>query len=209
MHAAPHTHGSVIHWARGYDFLTRLIGAGPTSASRRNMIARAGLRPGEKVLDVGCGPGGMTILAAERVGTAGGAQGIDPSPGMIKLAQERAAKSGANATFRIAVIEDLPYADGTFDVVLSSFMLHHLPDDVKAKGFAEILRVLKPGGRLLAFDMSGKGLMWRLLSLTGHRLPDDYGDHLAAMMRDAGLAPEFLAPEEKQYVTVLARKAAA
>jgi ubiquinone/menaquinone biosynthesis C-methylase UbiE len=80
MHAAPHTHGSVIHWARGYDFLTRLIGAGPTSASRRNMIARAGLRPGEKVLDVGYGPGGMTILAAERVGTAGGAHGIDPSP---------------------------------------------------------------------------------------------------------------------------------
>jgi hypothetical protein len=79
---------------------------------------------------------------------------------------------------------------------------------VKTKGFAEIARVLKPGARLLAFDLSGKGWMWRILSLAGHKLPERYAEELAAMMSRAGLSPQILYPEEKQYVTIRARKPA-
>jgi demethylmenaquinone methyltransferase/2-methoxy-6-polyprenyl-1,4-benzoquinol methylase/phosphoethanolamine N-methyltransferase len=206
-HSGPHTRGSVIRWAHGYDLLTRLIGAGSRSGSRKRTIDRAELRPGEKVLDVGCGPGIRTLLAAERVGATGESHGIDPSPEMVNLAMQKAAKAGANATFREGVIEALPYPDASFDVVLSSLMLHHLPEDVRRTGFAEIARVLRPGGRLVAFDLTGKGWMWRVLALVGHRLPASYGDHLAAQMREAGLAASILDTGEKQFLTIIARKA--
>lgn len=210
-HAArstPHTRGSVIHWARAYDLLTRLLGAGPRSAARTQTIRNVDLHAGERVLDVGCGPGVLTLLAAEKVGPTGAAHGIDPSPAMVTLAQKKAAKAGISAEFRIAVIEDLPFPDGSFDAVVSSLMLHHLPDDVRRKGFSEIQRVLKPGGRLLAFDLSGKGsLMWRILSLVGHRLPEQYGRELAGMMNDAGFAPQII-PSDRKYVTILAHKPA-
>jgi demethylmenaquinone methyltransferase/2-methoxy-6-polyprenyl-1,4-benzoquinol methylase/phosphoethanolamine N-methyltransferase len=205
-HSAPHTRGSVIHWARAYDVLTRLIGAGPRSAARTATIDHAALQSGEKVLDVGCGPGIMTLLAAERVGATGEAHGIDPSPAMIKLAAEKAAKARTGATFREGVIEKLPYADGSFDAVLSSLMLHHLPDELRQTGFGEIARVLKPGGRLVAFVLTGKGWMWRILSLAGHKLPDTYDVHLASQMRAAGLEPRIIDSKSKQHLTIVARK---
>jgi demethylmenaquinone methyltransferase/2-methoxy-6-polyprenyl-1,4-benzoquinol methylase/phosphoethanolamine N-methyltransferase len=207
-HSAPHTRGSVIHWARAYDLLTRLIGAGPHSPARTATIDHAALQPGEKVLDVGCGPGIMTLLSAARVGATGEAHGIDPSPAMIRLATEKAEKAGTSATFREGVIEALPYADGSFDAVLSSLMLHHLPDDLRQTGFAEIARVLRPGGRLIAFDLSGKGWMWRLLALAGHKLPDTYDQQLASQMRDAGLEPRIVDSKSRQHLTIVAGKPA-
>jgi demethylmenaquinone methyltransferase/2-methoxy-6-polyprenyl-1,4-benzoquinol methylase/phosphoethanolamine N-methyltransferase len=205
-HGVPHTHGSVIRWARSYDLLTRLVGAGPKSKSRREVIRNANLRAGESVLDVGCGPGVLTLMAAEAVGPSGLAQGIDPSPGMVELAREKASKAGAsNAQFRMAVIEELPFADSSFDAALSSLMLHHLPDDVKRAGFTEVFRVLKPGGRLIAFDLTGKGWMWKVLSIVGHRLPAVYDRELAQMMIDAGFAAEILA-SDKRFLTIRATK---
>jgi demethylmenaquinone methyltransferase/2-methoxy-6-polyprenyl-1,4-benzoquinol methylase/phosphoethanolamine N-methyltransferase len=205
-HAGPHTRGHVIHWARAYDLLTSLVGAGPRSTARKETIRHADLQPGESVLDVGCGPGVLTLLAAARVGAAGQAHGIDPSPQMVKLAQGKSAKAAVPATFREGVVEALPYADATFDAVLSSLMLHHLPEDVRRTGFAEIARVLKPGGRLLAFDLSGKGsIMGRLMSLAGHKLPDTYGRDLAAMLNESGFSAQII-PSQPRYVTILARK---
>jgi ubiquinone/menaquinone biosynthesis C-methylase UbiE len=87
-------------------------------------------------------------------------------------------------------------------------MLHHLPDDLKARGFTEVKRVLKPGGRLLAVDLSGKGMIGRLLSLVGHKFPATYADDLVAMMSEAGLSAQLIDSEDKQHVTILARKPA-
>jgi demethylmenaquinone methyltransferase/2-methoxy-6-polyprenyl-1,4-benzoquinol methylase/phosphoethanolamine N-methyltransferase len=205
--SSPQTRGDVLHWARAYDLLTRLGGFGPRSAGRRMTIEHADLQSGEKVLDVGCGPGMLTLLAAERVGATGEAHGIDPSPEMVKLAKEKAAKAPAPAAFREGVIEALPYADASFDAVLSSLMLHHLPEDLRRTGFAEIARVLKPGGRLIAFDLGGDGSWtWRIMSLVGHRLPEKYGEHLASQMSDAGLSPRIIETKKKQYIVIDARK---
>ena len=207
-HAAPHTSGRVIHAARAYHLLTSLLGAGPRSAARARTIRNADLQIGENVLDVGCGSGVLTILASERVGSTGAVHGIDPSPGMVSLAQEKAKKSGSKAEFRLAVVEDLPFPDASFDVVLSSLMIHHLPEDVRRKGFQEIKRVLRPGGRFLVFDLSGKGsLVWRILSIVGHRLPSDYAQQLSEMVGAAGFAPQII-PSQKQYVTVVGHKPA-
>jgi demethylmenaquinone methyltransferase/2-methoxy-6-polyprenyl-1,4-benzoquinol methylase/phosphoethanolamine N-methyltransferase len=203
---APHTHGSVIHWARLYDLLTRLPGMGG-DARHRETLDRADLRPGESVLDAGCGPGALAILAKERA-QDGDVYGIDPSREMIDLARKKAARRRIDAHFELAAIEDLPFPNGRFDLVVSSYMLHHLPADLKRTGMREVARVLKPGGRLLAVDITGKGsLFWRLMRLAGHRVADDYPDELAGIMREAGHAPALLDSTSPQQFHILARKA--
>lgn len=149
---APETQGRTIHWAGHYDWVTNLMLLGGERTLRKMTAEMAGIRPGERVLDVGCGTGSLTLAASARAGATGEVYGIDAAPEMIEVAAQKAAKARAKIDFRVALIERLPFPDGYFDVVLSSLMLHHLPDDLKREGFAEIYRVLKPGGRLFAVD---------------------------------------------------------
>jgi demethylmenaquinone methyltransferase/2-methoxy-6-polyprenyl-1,4-benzoquinol methylase/phosphoethanolamine N-methyltransferase len=113
----------------------------------------AGLAPGDKVLDVGCGTGTLTIAAKARAGASGEVHGIDAAPEMIEVARRKAAAQDVDVDFQVGLIEDIPFPDDAFDLVLSSFMLHHLPADLKRAGFVEIHRVLKPDGRFLAVDL--------------------------------------------------------
>jgi demethylmenaquinone methyltransferase/2-methoxy-6-polyprenyl-1,4-benzoquinol methylase/phosphoethanolamine N-methyltransferase len=121
----PETRGNVIHWAASYDVLTNRI-LRPSEAS---IGALAGIKPGTKVLDVGCGSGRLTMAAQKWVGPTGEAQGIDPAPEAIKVARENAARAGLAAKFDVGLVEAIPFPDATFDVVLSRLVLHHLPGD--------------------------------------------------------------------------------
>ena len=184
----PETEGATITWwAPLYDAFTWLVSFGSMSGVRKATVKAARLKNGEAVLDVGCGTGDLTLRAARRVGAEGRVSGIDASPDMVKIARRKAAKKGRDIDFRVAPIEDLPFADGEFDAALSSFMIHHLPDDLKVSGLAEVRRVLKPGGRIVLVDLKpAKGIVGFVSHLIGFRLPDDYAEQLTSTIREAG-----------------------
>jgi ubiquinone/menaquinone biosynthesis C-methylase UbiE len=150
---APATRGVVIRWAKYYDPFVSFFTLGQRTQLRRATVDLARIRPGAAVLEVGCGTGDVALAAKARAGSTGSVYGIDPSPEMIAVARSKAAHSGATVEFQVGVIEALAFPDASFDVVLSSLMMHHLPDDVKRRGLAEIARVLKPGGQLVIVDM--------------------------------------------------------
>ncbi len=149
------TTGDVLHSARAYDALVWVLTLGRERRFRDRMVELARLETGESVLDVGCGTGALAIAAKARVGLRGQVSGVDPSPEMVARARRKAARSGREVKFETAAVEALPFPDDTFDAVLSSLMLHHLSDDGRQPAASEIARVLRPGGRFLAVDISG------------------------------------------------------
>lgn len=182
------TRGRPIHAARHYDTLTRLLLLGRDKALRARTVDLAGVKSGDSVLEVGCGTGEVTLVAKARAGSAGRVAGIDASPEMIEVARAKAAQQGVDIDFRHALIEALPFPDHTFDVVLSSLMMHHLPDDLKQDGLREISRVLKPGGHLLVVDIQRPTNLRNhvLMALLMHSHIDTGTHHLPAMMGAAG-----------------------
>lgn len=150
----PETTGATLHRASQYDFHTGLLGLGTNGRNSRMVIELANIKPGDQVLDVGCGTGSLTLTAQPYAGPGGKVYGIDASPEMIEVAQKKAFRSGLEVTFEVGLIEKLAFPDATFDVVISRLAIHHLPDDLKRMGFTEILRVLKPGGHLMIADFN-------------------------------------------------------
>ena len=169
----PETTGAVIHWTSPHDILVRLMGLGVNGANSRMIIEKANIKSGEKVLDVGCGTGDLTLTAKNYAGASGSAYGIDPSPEGIDLARKKAERMSLEAVFEVGLIEKIPYPDATFDVVISRLVIHHLPDDLKRQGFAEIFRVLRLGGRVFLADFrppTNPILAHLASALVGHRM---------------------------------------
>lgn len=188
MEQPAQTQGRLIRWAPYYDFAVNLITFGQSWRLRKMTIDNALIKPGDSVLDVGCGTGDVTLPAKISAGKDGKVYGIDPAPEMIAVARSKAARKGLDIDFRIAVIELLPFPDASIDVVTSSLMVHHLPDELKLRGLAEIYRVLKPGGRLLVFDFMRptKSILNHLMiNLTMHHGLNFGIEDLPKMLRDA------------------------
>ena len=161
-----------------------------------DLIAVADLQPGERVLDVACGTGVVTRLAAERVGAAGSVTGLDINPGMLAVAAS-ATPPGLSIDWQEANAESIPLPDGAFDVVLCQMGLQFVPGKLAA--LREMRRVLASGGRALISVPGPKPPLFAILTdaLARHLSPEaaSFGDlvfsmhdvdELKELMRSAG-----------------------
>ncbi len=108
------------------------------------------LRPGSAVLDVGCGAGEVCAELAARVGAQGRVAGVDLSAAMVEAARKVAAATGHAVELEVASVYELPFADGVFDAVRAERVFQHL--DKPEAGLREMLRVARPGGRVMVID---------------------------------------------------------
>lgn len=127
---------------RVYEMLSAAWYFGDRARIWDHLVAAAGARPGERVLDLGCGTGYFARKIAPVVGHSGVVVGIDPSPASLDYA---AAHASPNSMFRPAQAQSLPFADASFDLVVSSLTFHHISPEHRLGAIWEALRVLRPG----------------------------------------------------------------
>ena len=180
-------HGLVLHDAAIYDFTVWLFTLGRERGFRERILKLAQLRPGESVLDVGCGTGGLAIEAKRQVGPGGTVRAIDPSAEMIARATRKARKAGLDVEFANAPAQELPFADAEVDIVLSTLMFHHLGRRARAECAQEMKRVLKPGGRVLVVDFEKSTRERKGLFAHMHRHGGVNRHEVASVLEGAGL----------------------
>ncbi|WP_433277086.1 class I SAM-dependent methyltransferase [Pseudonocardia xinjiangensis] len=169
-----------------YDVFTWLLGA---RSLHRTLADQAGIAPGQRVLEIGCGTGNLTLLAARRQPRAT-VVGLDPDPLALARARRKSARHGTPVQWDLGSAAALPYPDESVDRVLSCLMLHHIEEGEKDQVLSEARRVLRPGGRLHLVDFAGddrRGLLSRL-TRRHPRLHDNAGDRIPARMREVGLS---------------------
>jgi len=182
-----------------YDLLTRVLGMGGNYDA---LVAQAELADGLRVLEIGCGTGNVT-MRVKRAAAGADVTGTDPDP--LALARcQRKAHGLTGIRFERAYAQELPFADGGFDRVLSSMMLHHLDDDVKAAAAAEMFRVLRPGGVAHIMDVGGPmtaqdGYAARRMLRNPH-IAGSLGDAIPRLLRSAGFDAGVVASRPHRFV---------
>ena len=149
MHS--HDGDQLIRGAWFYDLRAALLGRRGIGLLR-GLADDLELAQGDRVLDVGCGPGRLTRVVAERVRPNGSVVGIDASEEMIRRARSR--RGGDGIQFQVARAQDLPFGDAEFDALACTLVLHHVAGADRAEAVREMYRVLKPGGRLVIAEFA-------------------------------------------------------
>jgi SAM-dependent methyltransferase len=170
-----------------YDPFTRLIGIQP---AHRKLAEQAELESAERVLEIGCGTANLALLV-KRIRPQLEVFGLDPDPKALARAGRKARSAGLALQLDRGFADELPYADGSFDRVLSSLMFHHLDADLRAASLRQVLRVLRPGGSLHLMDLGGDSHHLHGPARLARRSPvlkDNWDERIPTLMREAGFA---------------------
>ncbi|MCO1657177.1 methyltransferase domain-containing protein [Pseudonocardia humida] len=151
---------------RGARAIERVYSTPDVVAQRAEVLALLAAGPGERVLDVGSGPGFLVASLADAVGPDGAVRGLDPSPAMNALARERTADL-PQARIDDGDAADLPYPAASFDAAVSTQVYEYVADVPRA--LAELRRVLRPGGRVLVLDTDWDSVVWHVADRERHR----------------------------------------
>jgi SAM-dependent methyltransferase len=167
-----------------YDPLVKLLGA---DSARISVLQRAKISPGHRVLDIGCGTGTFAIfMKSSHVDID--VVGLDPDPHALARARRKAARARADIRFDQGFSDDLPYLNGSFDHVFSTFMFHHLRAEQKKNTLAEVRRVLARGGSLHLLDFvrsdPSQRPWWAPVLNFGH-LDDNSNGRILGLLHDA------------------------
>lgn len=175
-----------------YDRLCRLIGLG--EPLRTFELGLVGPVDGRRFLEVGCGTGELLSTIA-RAGRPARLAGVDPDPAMLAQAEAKLRAAGLAPELLRGFAQALPFADGTFDVVLSSLMLHHLDGPTKRAALREWRRVLAPGGALVLVDFGPprsrllRALLWPTRFGLFEEVAENMRGRIPALLEEAGFAP--------------------
>jgi len=168
-----------------YDPLVSFLGF---DRARRELISQANIKPGQHILDVGCGTGTLAVLL-KRQYSGVEVVGLDPDPKALRRASTKLRRAGVSVQLDQGFADELPYERESFDRVLSSFMFHHLAGQDREKTLQEVRRVLKPGGsfHLLDFvtDHASHGFLHRLVH-SHAELKDNTDERILQLMSGAG-----------------------
>ena len=133
-----------IWGGRNYEALASAFGMGPRFYERA--LEGLVLAPGMKALDLGCGPGGLSFALGARSPVDTQIHGVDLSVDQLDLASRRAGRVSCSLRFHRCSMDELPFPDGEFDLVMTSMALHETPPEVRRRTVGEVARVLREGG---------------------------------------------------------------
>ncbi|MFC4372649.1 methyltransferase domain-containing protein [Nocardia halotolerans] len=153
--------GLVIAGLRRYNVFTSVFFLGRHRSLLAELVTTAGASPGERALDIGCGPGKLVRALGAAVGPAGEAVGVDPSAAAI--ADSRRRDRAAHHRYERGPAQELPFADAEFDAVTCTFVMHHIPEQHREAALAQMWRVVRPGGRVLLADAAPAPWLRRVL----------------------------------------------
>ncbi len=158
---------------------------------KRKLIELANIRPGQSVLDLGCGTGTLTIMLKQSSPNAH-ITGMDGDEEVLSIARAKAEAANAEITWDHALAYETPYPDNSFDVVISSLVIHHLVSADKIQAFREIRRVLRPGGGFHLLDFGRPfSFLTRLQSRVMYGLEeasDNFQGRILPMLKESGFS---------------------
>lgn len=186
-----YVHALGYHWLdRLYDPLIRV--SMREMAFKRRLVEQAGIQPGHRVLDLGCGTATLTLLAKQMHPEAV-LTGLDGDPRILQIAAGKITRAGLDVQLDCGMSFDVPYPDGSFDRVLTCLMLHHLTRADKVRTLLEVLRTLQPGGELHIADWGKPASRWARVAsrLVGkldgvERLEDNLKGRLPILLQETG-----------------------
>lgn len=195
-----HTHVQEFFGARAADWDRKFPGDGPAFTTA---VAECALRPGDRVLDAGCGTGRALPALRAAVGPSGTVLGADLTPQMLAAAQR--AGRGSDGALLLADVARLPLRDGCLDAVFAAGLIAHLPDP--GANLRELARVVRPGGGLALFHPIGRAA---LAARHGRELtPQDMRaePNLRPLLAGSGWDMASYADEDDRYLVLAVRRA--